>query len=561
MSKVMTSNKFNEAKKASQFFLNAMLMTDGYKLAHKNFYAKGMTKLYSSFIPRSNRHFAEAENGVTVFGIQYFIKKILIDGFNANFFSLPKETVVESYKHLLVSFIGKEMADLIGTEHIERLHDLGYLPLEIKALKEGTMCPIGVPVMTLTTTHKDFAWIAEYLETIISNELWLPMTSATTSDLFMRELVRHAKKTGFYNPSDESNLKFLCHDFSMRGMQGIDSTIQSGMGHLASFNGTESIPAIEAIEYYYPPKNPTVVAGTVPATEHSVMCSNIMELIDEIKNGSYSSEVFEYVGGIVNMNDMDENTMMGIAEYILIKRLITEIIPNGFVSIVCDSFDFWRVMTIIIPKLHDVIMKRNGRVVVRPDSGDPVKIICGDQEASTAWERKGAYELLFDTFGGHINEYGYKVLDTHIGIIYGDSINLSRQKKIYAQLEDKGFTGENLVLGIGSYTFCLRSRDSLGFAMKANWCEVNGKGIEIYKDPKTVCGMPKKSLRGLIRVDWVDPNNPTKGIRAYDRQSKEEESVGFLKTVFKNGKLLIEYGIDEIRENLNNSRSGKLCYE
>lgn len=541
--------------------MNATLLTDGYKLGHKNFYAKGMTRLYSSFIPRSNKHFPEADEGVVTFGIQYFIKKILIDAFNRDFFNLPLEYVVSTYYNLLVDFLGKDVADMIGVDHIKALHELGYLPIKIKALKEGTKCPIGAPVLTIVNTHDDFAWLTNYLETIISNEIWLPMTSATTGDIYMRELLRHAKKTGFYHYGDTSNLAFLCHDFSMRGMQGLDSTIASGMGHLTSFSGSESIPAILAANYYYK-STKGGIAGTVPATEHSVMCSNIMEIVGDIRDGKYSNETTEYFGDTSKMNfaTVAEDELMGCAEYIIIKRLITEIIPTGFASIVCDSFDFWRVITVILPKLKDIIMKRDGRVVVRPDSGDPCDIICGDSKASTEWEFKGAYQLLDEIFGSTVNSHGYKVLDPHIGLLYGDSINIARQKKIYARLEEKGYCASNLVLGIGSYTYVYQTRDSLGFAMKANWCRVNGKEIEIFKDPKTVKGMPKKSLRGLIRVDWVDPNNHSKGICAYDRQTVEQENEGFLRPVFEDGKLLIDYSIDEIRENLNKTREGIFDY-
>lgn len=537
--------------KKPSFVLNAMLLTDGYKLGHKNMYAKGMSKLYTSFIPRSNKHFAEASNGVVVFGIQYFIKKILIDAFNEDFFNLPEEEVVSTYRDLLVSFVGQDVADMIGTDHIRALHKLSYLPIRIKALKEGSMCPIGVPVLTIESTHKDFAWFAEYLETIMSNELWLPMTSATTADAYMRELKRHADKTGL-----KGDLRFLCHDFSMRGMQGLDSTIQSGMGHLTSFIGSESIPAIAAANYYYPGKSQ--IAGTVPASEHSVMCSTIMEYMDEINNGLHDDvlNLFKEKSGLDG-----EEAKMGAAEYMLIKHMITEVVPTGFISLVSDSFDFWRVIDVIIPMLHDEIMARDGRVVIRPDSGDPVKIVSGDPDGETWNQRIGAYAALYNEFGGTINKKGYKVLDSHIGLLYGDSINLTRQHKIYEALENSGFTASNLVLGIGSYTYCLRTRDSLGFAMKANWCEVDGKGIEIYKDPKTVVGMPKKSLKGLIRVDWKDANNHAKGIAAYDQQNRESEQSGLLKVVYTNGHLIKNYSLDEIRETLDNFRNGYVDYE
>jgi nicotinamide phosphoribosyltransferase len=564
----MNESNVTATKAVNEFLLNAMLLADGYKTAHYRMYPKGMTMLYSSFIPRSNHHYPEADKGCVVFGIQYFIKKVLIDLFQKNFFNLPKEEVVSSYYDLLESFVGKEMANNIGTEHIAALHDLGYLPIKIKALKEGTYCPIGVPALTICSTHPNFAWLTNYLETIISNEIWLPLTSATTSDIFKRELIRHAKKTGFYNPSDTSNLDFLCHDFSMRGMQGIDSTIASGMAHLINFCGSESIPAIKAIDYYYPKKNTnTVVAATVAASEHSVMCSNMMVILDEIREGKYDSDegCKKYIDvrfkGCSNTLSLSEGDLLNIAEYILFRKLITEIFPNGFVSLVSDSFDFWNVIQYVLPALKDEIMNRDGRVVVRPDSGEPVKIICGDPDSNVECVRKGAYECLYDLFGGTYNEFGYKVLDSHIGLLYGDSITVKREHAIYEALEEKGFAATNLVLGEGSYSLAFVSRDSLGFAMKANFAVVDNEPIEVYKDPKTVVGMPKKSLRGLIKVDWIDSNNHSKGICAYDRVSPEDEETGMLHTVFLDGKLIKEYSIEEVRDNLNKSRNGILCYE
>jgi nicotinamide phosphoribosyltransferase len=397
----------------------------------------------------------------------------------------------------------------IGINHISALHDLGYLPIEIKALPEGTLCPIGVPVLTVINTVPEFFWITNYLETLMSACLWLPMTSATSARLYKKRLMGHALKTGFH---DQPGLDFLCHDFSMRGMAGIEAAIMSGLGHLTSFTGSETIPALEAAEEYYnADAYSELLAGTVPATEHSVMCAGGME--DEF-------ETF--------------------------KRLITEIYPTGIVSIVSDTWDFWQVITEYMPRLKDTIMSRDGRVVVRPDSGDPVKIICGDPEADpNSPEYKGAYQLLGEIFGTTVNENGYKVLDTHIGLIYGDSITLERQHQIYSQLEDKGFAATNLVLGIGSYTYQFKSRDSLGFAMKATWCQINGEAKEIFKNPKTDSGM-KKSLKGLLQVYKEDGVYKVK-----DQVSKEEEKQGCLRTVFKNGMLYKTEFLDTIRQNVN----------
>jgi nicotinamide phosphoribosyltransferase len=492
--------------------LNAMLLTDGYKLGHKLMYPQGMTKLYSNFTPRSNKHFPDADKGAVVFGISYFVQKYLIDEFNNNFFNQPKDEIINSYKNLLNGYLGEEVANQIGTEHISALHDLGYLPIEIKGLSEGLYCPYGVPMLTITNTHPDFAWLTNYLETLLSNVLWKPVTSATIADVFKRQLINHAQKTGFYNPNDTSNIDFLCHDFSMRGMSGVEDAGVSGMGHLTSFCGTESIPAIlDAMKYYNAKSN---CAGTIPATEHSIECTNAV-------NGENISDE-EY---FVNMLDK---------------------FPKGFLSIVADGFDYWKFLGTIVPKYKDRIMARDGRVVIRPDSGDPVKIICGDPEATDPIVRMGSYEFLLKVFGGTINKKGYMELDPHIGLIYGDAITMKRQREIYARLEEKGIAATNLVIGIGSFSYSMNSRDSLGLAMKATYCEVNGESREIFKDPKTVTstGMTKKSLRGLIRVNY---DSETLKLYAIDGVSKEEEQGGLLHTYFKDGKQIIKPTLDEIR--------------
>lgn len=494
---------------------NAMLLTDGYKLDHRRQYPNGTEFVYANWTPRSNEHLPEAKDGCVVFGIQYFIKKYLIEAMNKDFFAVDEETAVHSFKRRIDTLLGENN---VGIEHIRALHRLGYMPLRIKSLPEGSVCPIRVPMVTVINTNPDFFWLTNFIETLMSCELWLPMTSATTARLYRKELERHAQKTGF--PNDVA-LGFLCHDFSMRGMAGLEAAITSGMGHLTSFIGSETIPAIGAAEEYYNmDAEKELIAATVPASEHSVMCAGS-------KDGEFDT----------------------------FKRFITELYPKGFVSIVSDTWDLWQVVTDFIPRLKDEILERDGRLVVRPDSGDPVHIICGyshddfenfQEEAEMDFaERKGVYELLWDIFGGTVNEQGYKILDSHIGVIYGDSITLDRQKEIYRRLEAKGFAATNLVLGIGSYTYQYRTRDSLGFAMKATWCQVNGEPREIFKSPKTDSGM-KKSLKGLIRVDQ-DENGK---YYATDSVSMEQEAGGCLETVFEDGKLLKEVSMTEIRERL-----------
>lgn len=186
--------------------------TDGYKLGHHRMYPEGTEMVYSNWTPRSNKYFPEATEGSVVFGIQYLIKEYFIKRFNENFFNLPREQAINMFYKRINNFVG---IDTVGIEHIEALYDLGYLPIRIKALPEGTICPVRVPMMTIVNTDPRFFWLTNYLETIISCTLWMPCTSATKARLYKKELVRHANTTGF---PENIALGFLCHDFSMRGI-------------------------------------------------------------------------------------------------------------------------------------------------------------------------------------------------------------------------------------------------------------------------------------------------------------------------------------------------------
>lgn len=233
------------------------------------------------------------------------------------------------------------------------------------------------------------------------------------------------------------------------------------------------------------------------------------------------------------------------AETAFIKYLITKIYPDGIISIVCDSFDFWQVITYSTLKLKDQILQRDGKVVIRPDSGDPVKIITGDLEAPEgSAEHKGAIECLWDVFGGTVTEKGYKLLDSHIGLIYGDSITLERAQTILERLEKKGFCSTNVVFGVGSYTYQYCTRDSFGFAVKATSGIVNGERRDIFKNPKTDNGT-KRSAKGLLRVERKGDT-----LILYDQQTEAQEKQGLLQVVYQNGLLVKTTSLSEIRSKL-----------
>lgn len=487
--------------------LSSMLLCDFYKVSHREQYPAKTQTVYSTWTPRASR--LKGVDKVVAFGFQAFIKNYLIEFFNTNFFSRSKEEVVSEYKRYIKSTLGT--AEPV-TSHIEELHDLGFLPLKIQALSEGTLVPLRVPMLTIQNTDPKFYWLTNYIETLASCEMWQPSTSATIANEYRKLLDKYATETG----GALDFVQFQGHDFSMRGMGSLQSAMASGAGHLLSFVGTDTIPAIAYAENYYNANIETELVGTsIPATEHSVMCA-----YGQDEKASYS-------------------------------RIINEIYPSGFVSIVSDTWDLWKVISDVITPLKDDILKRNGKVVIRPDSGDPVKIVCGNPDGKTELERKGMIQALWDIFGGTINATGYKELDPHIGCIYGDAITLERCEAICQQLKDNGFASTNMVYGIGSYTYQYNTRDTFGFALKSTLCVIDGDERQIFKDPKTDDGT-KKSLKGAVMVTRVNGVlTATDGLML----SQIDEDTNLLKTVYENGKLVKEHSFSIIRERLAASRN------
>ena len=560
----------------------ATLNTDHYKQQHRKMYSPHTEIVYSTWTPRKSR--MENVNKVVFFGLQYFIKDYLIDSFNKTFFNKPKEEVIAEFKRVMKEYNGDD-----DSSHWEALHDLGYLPLKIDALPEGTLTPIRVPMFTVENTLPEFYWLTNFVETIMSTEIWKPMTSATIALQYRKICEKWAKKTC----DDSSHIDFQCHDFSMRGMAGVDAACSSGAGHLVSFKGTDTIPAILWLEKYYNANCEKELIGTsIPATEHSVAETNIIEiqqiLEDSKQNGQLSLMQLGFPSiQIKEKLEAGEDVRM-LAEVVYMNRLL-DVYPSGIFSYVADTYNLWEVLTNILPILKDRIMERNGKVVIRPDSGDPCDIICGlntvyelkdefknnltDDKQTYINERyKGVIELLWDTFGGTINSKGYKVLDPHIGCIYGDAITLERAEEICRRLESKGFASSNIVFGIGSYTYNMNTRDTFGFALKTTYGVVNGKELMLYKDPITDDGT-KKSQKGMVSVFRDEYFDELMYRDEYTKKDKEEaiemrkthptdEHYEMLQTVFLNGELVKEYNLQEIRDRLKQELvfDGRLQY-
>lgn len=538
------------------YSLFAPTALDFYKTGHIFQYPQGTTEVYSNWTPRSDRLapvIRESLDGlpafdgkVVWFGLQAFMQAFLIDSWKQSFFDQARDVAVRRYKRRMDTALGD---GAVPVTHIEALHALGYLPVEIRALPEGSLIPMRVPALTIVNTLPEFFWVTNYLETAMSAELWKASTVATIAREFRRLFEHYAALTG--TPAEF--VPWQGHDFSMRGIDGIERAMVSGAAHLLSFTGTDTVSAIDFLEEYYDADaEAELIGGSVPATEHSVMC--------------------------MGLEASEPDT---------IRRLITEVYPAGIVSIVSDTWNFWKVITECAEALRPEILARrpdalgNAKVVFRPDSGDPVLILSGltttvidtaeevDQVSTetvclagryfvverkdgkallgaevSAAEVKGAVECLWDLFGGSLTATGHRLLNPRVGLIYGDSITLERGQRILARLAAKGFASGNVVFGIGSYTYQYLTRDCFGWAMKATAGVVNGSVRELVKDPVTDNGT-KRSARGYLRVVIDDGRYVLR-----DRQARQDSLKGELRPVFRDGRVLGRTTLAEIRARL-----------
>lgn len=538
------------------FTQTAVNSLDSYKIGHPDQYPEGTTKVVSNFTPRSETHLKVPakykRNKIVWFGaLQLFLQE-LNHVWRTTFFERQWSELEPEIVSLYGPFCGPNG---YKATRLKKLWALGYLPLEIKALPEGAHVNIGVPVVTITNTNDEFFWLPNSLETWLSFDLWRPATSATIAFVYRRILEEYAELTD----GSKDFVLWQGHDFSARGMGGFIDGVRSGLGHLTSFFGTDSVGSADAMNKVYSGG----IYGSVPATEHAVMCA-----------GGKESELETY-------------------------RRLLRIYPNGIASIVSDTWNFWNVVggpTSIAAQLKDEILARgddefgNGKVVFRPDSGDPVKILTGYKVYDAAkhtedlfaydiveqyevefdegkyylieseydryddylsgyslgkeiseWEAKGAVQCLAEIFGTTTNAKGFKTLNRKVGLIYGDSITPERAEQILERLMEMGYASDNIVFGVGSFTYQYNTRDTLGFAMKATYVEKNGVGEAIFKDPITDSGT-KKSARGLLRVDLIDGEYVLK-----QDCTIEEAEGGELRVVYRNGEILVNDTFEQIR--------------
>ena len=491
----------------------AILLSDTYKQTHDRMYPKTLKKLTSYWVPRKSM-FEKPENQKMVwFGMQAFIQEWLIDYFQKNFFDLPLNRVMKEYKFTMNIQLGEGNYDV---EKIEKLHTLGYLPLEIKALPEGSLVNMGVPCIRVTNTNKNFAWLVQWIECILQSELWKTCNHATIGNMYYK-IAKY-----WYEKTVDSNIdpRMAFADFGMRGMSCMNEATRCSAAWLLSANKTSSIPALPYIDKYYDADCSFnhIGIGAV-STEHSVMGAN------------YAL-------------DGDERTF--------VKRLLTELYPNSSFSMVSDTYDYWNMVNNIIPSLKDEVLAHNGKLLVRPDSGDQYETVINTVLS------------LWDTFGGDLNTKGYKVLNPHIGVILGDGCTQNVVKKIYKELDRLGFAANNVIFGVGAFCFTaifegdkmiVNTRDTWGVAMKATYGQFGDKELMIYKDPKTDTDNLKKSHKGLIFVERDGDNfKATDGFLydTYYEYAQTHESA--MRAVFIDGEMANRESFTTIRERLANEK-------
>lgn len=465
---------------------NPMLCTDVYKFGHMSQYPPGTTKVYSYLLARSDKKMPST----LFYGLQYYLRMLEVK---------PTKAMMDEFLDYRKSILGMDAPKDV-VEKLDALVKLGYFPIKIKAVREGSTIPVRNVLMTIENTEPGFHWVVGFFESLLL-KVWNTCTVASYSKKLKMLCNKYADETC----DNKGHLPFQVHDFGYRGCSSEETAAVSGSAHLINFLGTDTVTAIKLVKETY-----GVAAGpiglSVPATEHSVMCA-------------YGQE-----------NELQA-----------FERML-DIYPTGIVSIVSDTYDLWNVLTNFATKLKGRILDRDGKVVFRPDSGDPPKIICGDPDAGTGSDEwLGALQLLDRTFGHTVNSKGFRVINPKVGLIYGDGMFFERFDQTLGMMKELGYASSNLVIGVGGLLLQQHNRDDQGYAIKATFAEVNGVTRELMKDPVT--DTKKKSHKGLLAL-YKDARG-----RYYtkDRCTADEEGASLLEEVFLNGKITRTTTFDEIR--------------
>ena len=448
---------------------NICLLTDSYKVTHHYFYPEGTEKIYSYLESRVGAEF----NKTIFYGLQYILKKYL-EG------PVVSQEKIDEADRLIAAHIGEGIFNREGWQYILDEHD-GCLPIEIKAVKEGTPVDVSNVLMTVENTDKESFWLVNYLESLLL-QVWYPSTVATLSAEVRKLANFYLDVTG----SSKDNLDFMLHDFGYRGATSTESSMLAGSAHLLSFSGTDTIPALTIPENYYNDSN--IYGFSVQATEHSVMTSLGPE------------------------GEMDQ-----------ILNVINQA-KEGILSIVIDSYNYRNFLTQasssgseLNSAILDFLDVEGNKVVFRPDSGEPV---------STTID---CLNILEGGFGSRLTDKGYKVFDSNIGLLWGDGLDYQKIRDILFAMKSNGWAAQNIIFGMGGGIHSAVNRDTQRNAFKCSAQLRNGEWHDIFKNP---LDSSKKSKTGRFKL--ITDHNIFRTIPI------DGDGEDCLQTVFKNGELLAE---------------------
>lgn len=461
---------------------NLILLADAYKYSHHKLYLPNTTQVYSYLESRGGKF------GSTVFyGLQYFLKQYLEGEV------ITEEKLAAANKILPRVFGREDVYDASKFEYIIREHQ-GRLPIRIKAVPEGMSVPNSNALMTIENTDPNCYWLTNFLETLLM-QVWYPCTVATLSRAIKQVITRFYEETA--TPDSFAGIEFVLNDFGFRGVSSVESAGLGGSAHLINFRGSDTIAgSLMALDYY---DTREVYGLSIPATEHSI-CTLLGEQGEK--------EIFQHV----------------IQEF-----------PTGLVACVSDSYDIFRAVKSYWGKeLKAEVLNREGTLVIRPDSGDPVLTLLK------------VFELLFEQFGFTENEKGYKVLPPQVRVIQGDGIAYESIIAIYEALKSAKISAENLVLGMGGALLQKLNRDTQQFALKCSYAEIDGKGIEVKKHPKEL-----DAQGNIIKSFKTSKGGRMKLIKeasAYKTVHEDHPGEDLLQTVFENGEVTRSYTFEEVRK-------------
>jgi len=463
---------------------NIILLADAYKYSHHKLYYPGTNKIYSYFESRGGE-FKET----VFFGLQYFLKHYLEGQV------ITKEKIDTAEKIMLQVFGRNDVFDRTKFEYILREHD-GKLPVCIKAVPEGTSVPVSNVLMTIENTDPKCFWLSNFLETLLV-QAWYPCTVATLSREIRKLVENYFEETA--SEKEKGAIDFVLNDFGFRGVSSVESANIGGAAHLINFNGSDNIAGSVLARNYY--NTERVYGMSIPATEHSIC------------------------------------TLLGEEGELEMFKHVLETFPTGTVACVSDSFNIFRACTEYWgDELKDMILKRDGVLVIRPDSGDPVLTLLR------------VFDILFEKFGFTVNEKGYKVLPPQVRVIQGDGVNIHSIRIIYAALKQNGISAENLVLGMGGALLQKVDRDTQKFAFKCSYAEINGDPVDVQKHPLEMdehgrlVQSFKNSKAGRLKLILSEKGYQT--IKAGEQPEYEDQLI----TVFENGEIKNETSFEAVRE-------------